>query len=84
MSLVTFFGLAAGFLTTVAFLPQVIQTRQTKKTKDLSLGTFVFQGAAVTLWFCYGLMIGELPLILWNVITAILVSIIIIFKLKYK
>lgn len=84
MNSIAFFGLAAGFLTTVAFLPQVVQTWRTKETKDLSLGTFVFQGAAVTLWFFYGLMIGEFPLILWNVITAILVFIIVAFKLKYK
>ncbi len=84
MNSVTFIGLAAGFLTTIAFLPQVVKTWQTKKTKDLSLGTFVFQGAAVTLWFCYGLMIKDLPLILWNAVTAILVFIIVAFKLRYK
>jgi len=84
MNLTTFFGLAAGFMTTIAFLPQVIQTWRTKKTKDLALGTFVFQGVSVLLWFSYGLMIGQLPLILWNVITAVLVFTIVFFKLKYK
>lgn len=84
MNIITLFGLAAGFLTTVAFLPQVIKTWQTKKTQDLSLGTFIFQGAAVILWFCYGLLIGQTPLIFWNVITAVLVFMIVVFKLKYK
>jgi len=84
MNLTTFFGLVAGFMTTIAFLPQVIQTWRTKKTKDLALGTFVFQGVSVLLWFSYGLMIGQIPLILWNVITAVLVFTIVFFKLKYK
>lgn len=84
MSLVTFIGLLGGFLTTVAFLPQVIKTWKIRETKDLSLGTFVLQATATTLWVCYGLIIGELPLILWNMITVILVFIIIVFKLKYK
>ena len=84
MSFTTLIGLAAGFLATAAFLPQVVKTWQTKRTKDLSLGTFVFQGIAVILWFCYGLITKELPMILWNVITAVLVFIIVAFKLKYK
>lgn len=84
MSLMTYVGLAAGCLTTVAFLPQVVKTWKTRETRDLSLGTFVFQGMSVTLWLVYGTIIRELPLIVWNAITAVLVSIIVIFKLRYK
>lgn len=84
MNLTTLFGLAAGFMTTVAFLPQVIQTWRTKKTRDLALGTFLFQGISVLLWFSYGLMIKEVPLIVWNIITALLVFTIVFFKLKYR
>jgi len=84
MTITTLFGLVGGFLTTTAFLPQVIKTWKIRETKDLALGTFVFQGAANALWFIYGLMIQETPLILWNVISAVLVSIIVVFKLKYK
>ena len=37
MTPVTLIGLAAAFCTTIAFLPQVIQTWRTRSTKDLSL-----------------------------------------------
>lgn len=77
-------GLIAGALTTACFLPQVVKIWQTKAVKDLSLPTFIIQGTANTLWAIYGLTLGELPLILWNFVTATLVLIIIIFKLKYR
>lgn len=84
MDYITTLGLAAGALTTVSFLPQVIKSWKTKVTEDLSLGTFVLQGIAVTLWMIYGITIKELPLILWNFVTVCLVFTMIIFKLKYK
>jgi len=34
-------GLLAGFLTTGAFLPQIIKTVKTKDTKNLSLSMYV-------------------------------------------
>ena len=34
-------GLAAAFCTTIAFLPQVVRTWQTRSTKDLSLSMFL-------------------------------------------
>lgn len=84
MSLITFLGLVAGFFTTISFLPQVIKTWRTKETKDLSLGTFSLLWIAGILWTIYGIILQELPLILWNTTSAALVLIIIIFKLKYK
>ncbi|MFH1181179.1 MAG: SemiSWEET family transporter [bacterium] len=84
MNYITFIGLAAGFLTTFSFSAQIIKTWKTKETKDLSLITFSLQLIAVILWTSYGLILRELPLILWNTLTAILVLMIVIFKLKYK
>lgn len=84
MNYITILGLLAGALTTAAFLPQVIKTWRIKETKDLSLGTFVLQWMAVTLWAIYGIIIKELPLILWNSVTSCLVLTLIIFKLKYR
>ena len=84
MTLTTFIGLVAGLLTTIAFLPQVIKAWKTKATKDLSLPTFVLQCTAVVIWVIYGMFIKELPLILWNALTGVLVFIIIILKLRYK
>lgn len=84
MNFITLVGIIAGLLTTISFLPQVIKTWKTKKTQDLSLSTFVLQDMAGILWVTYGIVIKELPLILWNAISAVLVLIIVIFKLRYK
>jgi len=77
-------GLIAGLLTTAAFIPQVIKTWQTKSAKDLSLVMFLLYCLGVLLWSIYGFMIDEFPVILWNIITLALASVILYFKLKFK
>jgi MtN3 and saliva related transmembrane protein len=76
-------GIAAGVLTTIAFLPQLIRAIKTKHTKDLSLGTFSLFGIGVFLWLVYGIMLSELPIILANAVTLILVVMIAILKIKH-
>ena len=48
MSVATLLGYFAGFLITVAFVPQVLKTWKTKSADDLSLGMFLvfFVGVA--------------------------------------
>lgn len=77
-------GLVAGFLTTIAFVPQVVKTWRTKSARDLSLLMFSLFCAGVFLWMIYGFMINELPVILWNIITLMLALIILFFKLRFK
>ncbi|MGF1481469.1 MAG: SemiSWEET transporter [Cyanophyceae cyanobacterium] len=84
MDFVTVLGLLAGSLTTMAFLPQVIQTWTTKSTKDISLGMFLTFCTGVLLWLIYGIAIRDLPVIAANAVTLILASTILGFKLKYK
>jgi MtN3 and saliva related transmembrane protein len=79
----TTIGLAAGTLTTIAFLPQVIKTWQSKSAKDISLGMFSTFCTGVFLWIVYGLSIGDLPILLANIITFILAFTILVFKFRY-
>jgi len=80
----TVIGLVAGVLTNIAFLAQVIKTWKTRETKDLSLWTFILQAGGSTLWVIHGINLKQIPLILWNAFTLILVLIIIRFKVRYK
>ena len=80
----TLLGLMAGTLTTIAFVPQVIQTWRTKSTHDISLIMFVAFSSGVFLWLVYGLLIHSWPVIIANVATLALASIILGLKLKYK
>ena len=77
-------GFAAAFLTTIAFIPQVIQVWKSKSVEGLSLTTYIIFIIGVFLWFLYGLIIGSLSMIIANFITVLLASVIIYFIIKSK
>lgn len=77
-------GFAAAFLTTIAFIPQVIQVWKSKSVEGLSLTTYIIFIIGVFLWFLYGLSIGSLSMIIANFITVLLASVIIYFIIKSK
>ena len=84
LDMVEFLGFAAAFLTTIAFIPQVVQVWKSKSTDGLSLTTYLIFVTGVFLWFLYGLNIGSLSMIIANFITVILALIIIYFIIKSK
>ncbi len=80
----TIIGLTAGFCTTIAFLPQAVKTWKTKSAKDLSLGMYSVFCTGILLWLAYGIMINDIPIIITNVVSIILASSILYFKLSFK
>ena len=84
MDYVNLIGSIAGTLTTISFMPQVIKTYKSKSAKDLSLGMFSLFCVGIVLWLVYGLLNHDLPVIISNVVTLILSSTLLYFKLKYK
>jgi MtN3 and saliva related transmembrane protein len=83
MNTTTMLGFLAGFLTTISFLPQVVKTWKSQSASDLSLGMFSVFSVGVICWLVYGLLLQEMPMILWNAVTLVLVLIILIMKLKF-
>ena len=83
MTSVTLLGLLAGSLTTIAFIPQVIRAWRTQSTKDVSLSMFAILCAGVFMWIVYGLAIGDMPVIIANVITLCLAGSVIVAKLRF-
>ena len=77
-------GYFAAFCTTVSFLPQAIKTIKTRDTHALSLMMYSMFTIGVLLWLYYGITINDLPIILANLITAILAGIILFFKIRNK
>jgi MtN3 and saliva related transmembrane protein len=75
-------GYFAASLTTISFLPQVIQIVKTNDTKSISLGMYCIFVLGVSLWLVFGIMISSLPIILANAITLILTLTILILKIK--
>ena len=84
MNYITYIGLAAAACTTISFLPQVIQVVKTKETKNLSLTMYITFTIGVILWFVYGIMVKDLPLLTANGVTLALASTILVMKIKYK
>lgn len=75
-------GYIAAILTTASFLPQVIKTVKTKDTSGISLIMYFFFVIGIALWFIYGYLLDAMPIILANLFTGIMASIILFYKIK--
>ena len=84
MNSADYLGLAAGALTTISFLPQVIKTWKSKSAKDLSFGMFGIFSLGVLLWLIYGITLNSFPIISANACTLVLCLTIVYFKLKFR
>ena len=73
---------AAATLTTAAFLPQALHIIRYKDTRAISLHMYVAFATGVLLWMVFGLLIGNLPIIISNALTLRLALAIIAMKLK--
>ena len=81
---IEFFGYFAAILTTLAFLPQLIKTLNTKKAEDVSLITLIMFLTGVLSWIIYGYKISSTPILIANIITFILNLLILIFKITFS
>ncbi len=77
-------GLIAGTLTTVAFLPQMWKTWQTRSAKDVSFAMLITFMSGLFLWLIYGIYLKAMPIILANGVTLLFNCIILWLKIKYK
>ena len=76
-------GLAAGSLTTISFVPQVVQIWRTKHADDISTSMFVIFMVGVALWLLYGIYINALPVIIANSVTLVLAATILLLKFHF-
>ncbi|MBU0594861.1 MAG: SemiSWEET transporter [Gammaproteobacteria bacterium] len=77
-------GMAAGTLTTVAFVPQVLKTWRSKSAGDVSYGMFLIFSSGVFLWLLYGLAIGATPIVVANAVTLVLALTMLVLKRLYR
>lgn len=83
MEITELFGYLAATLTTVSFIPQVIQIWRSKHTKDISLGMYSIFTVGIGVWLVYGILLGSLPIIIANCVTLILAGSVLAMKLRY-
>jgi MtN3 and saliva related transmembrane protein len=75
-------GMAAGALTTIAFVPQVAKTWRTQQAGDLSLPMLLLFNAGIGLWLAYGWLKGSPGLVAANAVTGALALSLLWVKLR--
>lgn len=84
MTGVDILGYAAGAITSLTFLPQVIKTWKEKSAKDVSLLMFVIAAVNEVMWIIYGALLNNWVIILTNAIVLAMSLAMIYLKLRYK
>jgi len=83
MSLTDLLGHAAGFCTTIAFVPQVLKVYRSRSARDISLGMYAVFVLGLALWLAYGWMLGAWPIVVANALTIALAGSVLVMKLRY-
>lgn len=78
----TSLGFAAGFLTTMSFVPQALHSWRSGSAGDLSWLWLLSFSGGLLLWSLYGLYFHSWPIILANAATFFLVIPIIVVKVR--
>ena len=76
-------GSVAAFLTTIAFVPQVVKVWRSRSASDISLPMYVVFTLGVTLWLAYGILLGALPIIIANCVTLPLSASVVAMKIRW-
>ena len=84
MTAIQILGLTAGTITSITFLPQVIQIWKTKSAKDLSMVMLLLLILGVSMWLAYGILVKDAAIIYTNSMVLAMSLIMLVFKLKFK
>lgn len=84
MDYVSLIGTIAATLTTGSFMPQAAKVIRTRHTKDISMGMYALMTTGIAIWIAYGIMLGEWPIIIANVVGIVPTSIILFMKITEK
>jgi MtN3 and saliva related transmembrane protein len=76
-------GLAAGAMTTLAYLPQVLKAWRTRKTQDIALGMYLLMACGVATWLAYGLLIESVAVVAANASSLALILTVLFLKLRH-
>lgn len=77
------FSFAAAVLTTVSFVPQAMLVLKTGKTEGISLTMYAMFTVGVACWLIYGIILNSWPMIVANIVTLGLASLILSLKIRH-
>jgi len=75
-------GMAAGFVSTVAFLPQALKVWRTRSTRGISTGMYALYCLSLVLWGIYAWMIEAWPLLVTEIVTGLMTFYILVMTLR--
>ena len=78
------FGLIAGAVTSMGYLPQLYKGYKTKKLEDISYYMPAVLAIGMTLWLIYGILIDALAVIIANIFGVSCSILLIIMKKIYS
>ena len=78
----TALGVIAGCFSTYAFVPQVLKIWREGDTQAISLRMYVMRVSGFVLWLWYGILIGSIPVILFNILSLVLGGTILFLKAR--
>lgn len=82
--LIEIFGLIAGAVTSIGFIPQLIRGHRTKKLEDISYYMPLVLSVGMILWISYGLLKEAIAIIVANVFGVGCCILLIIMKKRYS
>jgi MtN3 and saliva related transmembrane protein len=77
-------GIAAGVLTSISMLPQLIKMIKEKKAGDVSIVMLLVLIAGLAFWAVYGFMREDIPIIVTNCFSFVLNIIVLTLRIKYN
>jgi MtN3 and saliva related transmembrane protein len=81
-SIAALVGTVAGICSTSSFIPQVIKVWREGDTEAISKKMYLVTVTAFSLWITYGVMIGSMPIIVFNIASLALSATILVIKLR--
>jgi len=81
---ITYLGLLAGTVTSISVIPQIVKAYKSRHVRDISIWQPVLLNLGMCLWLTYGIIIGDIPLILANTFSIICNTLLIVMKLFFK
>ena len=76
-------GYLAATLTTVSFVPQAWRTFRTKDVSGISLKMYTLFTLGVAVWLAYGIVLGEVPMMIANSTTLMLAIPVLVMRIRY-
>jgi MtN3 and saliva related transmembrane protein len=77
-------GLIAGTITSITFIPQVLQIWKTKSAKDISILMLSLLIIGVSLWLAYGIIVKDVAIIYTNGMVLAMSLLMLYFKFRFK